>query len=147
MDKKTTAILALLVLLAITGTGWLSASLRPVPHDTTYEWTRIFHGYRAYLDRRISHATMIGTSMEPTIREGDTVLWVGVDNKTELGVGDIIIYEHPTLIGHPIVAHRIVEVGAGGFWTRGDNEIGRQWVPEDRVRGLVIGVIYRKGVP
>lgn len=144
MDKKTTAILVLLVLFVITGGGWFSSWLKPagrIPYDNTYKWTEIFGGYEAYLDRRISYTTISGTSMVPTFKDGDVVLWVEVDNKAELESGDIIIYQpQPTV-------HRIIEVGAenGEYWfrTKGDGS-GFEDPPvwEDDVQGLVIGVIY-----
>jgi len=148
-DKKTAAILVLLVLLVVTGVGWLKAALETPPYDSTYNWAEYFPGYEAYLDRRIHPATMSGTSMTPTINDGDTVLWVEVENKAEFKVGDIIIFKHPTLAGVDNIAHRIVEVEVVGeeYWfkTKGDNlpEPDRQMVPENNVHGLVIGVIYK----
>lgn len=144
IDKKTAAILALLALLVITGIGWFSASLRP--HGRI--WTEFFRGYEAYLDQRIFCSVLSGSSMEPTISNGDAVLWVEVDNKAELKVGGIIIYEHPTYTGHPLVAHRIIEVemqdGGYRFRTQGDNlsEPDRHWILDGGVQGLVIGVMY-----
>jgi signal peptidase I len=154
MDKKTATILALLVLLAITGLGWVISWQRPaqerIPYNNTYKWTEIFRGYEAYLDRRITYSVVEGPSMAPTLRVGDAVLWVEVDNKAELKVGDIIIFKHPTLAGVDNVAHRIVEiVPANGdilkFRTKGDNLSApdQQPVPEGNVHGLVIGVMYR----
>ena len=149
MDKKTVVILALLVLVAITGIGWLSAAWKPaqnIPYDKTYEWTEIFRGYEAYLDRRIYHAVMQTTSMAPTINPGDSVLWVEVENMAELTVGDIIIYKHPTRPWAENVCHRIIEVGSGDrggqFKTRGDNSPEEHWVPSANIHGLVIGVVY-----
>ena len=149
LDKKTVAILALLISVTITGIGWLSAERKPaqnIPYDDTYKWTEYFHGYEAYLDRRIYRAVMQTTSMAPTINPGDSVLWVEVDNKAELKVGNIIIYKHPTRPGVDNVCHRIIELGQNGyrFRTQGDNlsDPDRHWVSEELVHGLVIGVIY-----
>jgi signal peptidase I len=156
MDKKTAAILALLVLLVITGIGWFNAELKPkhrkIPYDNTYAWAEFFHGYEAYLDRRISFSTVSGTSMEPTFGENDKVLWVEVD-PAELKVGDIIIYNHPTKPGEGPIAHRIIDIMKNGeyrFETKGDNRsesdaetaISAYFVSEDDLKGLVIGVIY-----
>jgi signal peptidase I len=150
MDKKTMAVLALLALVLLVGIGWLSAELRlksvsPIPEGVE-NWVNIFDGYEAYLDQRISYAVMIGTSMAPTIKDNDTVLWVEVDNKAEFKVGDIIIYRHPTLSGLDNIAHRIIEVGTGDrenqFLTKGDNSSEEYWVPEGNIHGLVIGVLY-----
>jgi signal peptidase I len=96
-----------------------------------------------------------GTSMTPAINDGDTVLWVEVENKAELKVGDIIIFKHP--VGDGYLAHRIVckmEVKAKGkylFLTKGDKHVpdkeGRRYLdryatPGENVLGLVIGVLY-----
>ena len=152
-DKKTVTILVLLALSAVMGIGWLKAALGPqpeeIPHDNTYNWAEYFHGYEAYLDQRISYAVMIGTSMAPTIKDNDVVLWVEVDNMAELKVGDIIIYQHPTRPYLDNIAHRIIEVGTGDrenqFLTKGDNSSEEYWVPEGNIHGLVIGVIYKNG--
>lgn len=151
IDKKTAVILALLVLLAITGIGWFRAELEPpprkIPYDNTYAWAEFFRGYEAYLDRKISVWGIIGDSMEPTFGENDAVLVVEVD-PAELKLGDIIVFEHPTRPADPPKAHRIIEVGTlnGGykFRTQGDNrsEPDRHWVSEDKIHGLVIGVVY-----
>lgn len=150
MDKKTVAIFALLALLIIMGAGWFStrqeSTHENIPYDNTYDWTEIFGGYEAYLDRRISYSIVSGDSMEPTFGENDVVLWVEVD-PAELKVSDIIIFAHPTRPGHPPMAHRIIEVGQNAeyrFRTQGDNmsEPDQHWVPEENIQGLVIGVIY-----
>lgn len=160
VDKKETAIVALLVLLVFTGVGWLSSVRKstsdnalPVPYDNTYSWATIFHGYEAYLDRSISYSTPSGTSMEPTFGEGDAVIWAGVENIAELKVGDIIIYNHPTKPGEGPIAHRIINIMKNGeykFETKGDNRsesdaqtaISAYYVMEDDLKGLVIGVVY-----
>jgi len=150
IDKKTVAIFVLLALLVIAGVGWFSARSNPVheniPYENIYNWTQIFHGYEAYLDRRISYSVVSGTSMAPTFGDNDMVLWVEVDNMAELKVGDIIIYQHPTRPYLDNIAHRIIEVGTGSrenqFMTKGDNSSEEYWVPEGNIHGLVIGVIY-----
>lgn len=152
MDKKTAVILALLVLLAIVGFGWFSSWLKSaqerIPYDNTYKWTEIFRGYEAYIDRRISYSVVSGPSMVPTFKDGDMVLWVEVDNKAELKVGDIIFYKHPTR-PQDNIAHRIIEVkvqdGGYYFMTKGDAlaENDGYWIPEGNVHGLIIGVIYQ----
>jgi len=150
VDRKGVAILALTVALVAMGIGWLSSGSRPhenLPYDNTYEWTEIFRGYEAYLDRRISYSLVSGTSMEPTFGEGDVILWVEVEGE-DLKVGDIIIYKHPTRPGIDNIVHRIIEVGMTygeyRFIAKGDNlpEPDRNWIPEGNVHGLVIGVIY-----
>lgn len=156
VDKKTMAIFTLLVLVTITGIGWLSSALKPERVSSLPEeidnWVELFNGYEAYLDRRISYSTVSGTSMEPTFGENDKVLWVEV-NSAELKVGGIIIYDHPTKPGENPIAHRIIEIMKNGeyrFETKGDNRlesdaetaISAYFVSEDDLKGLVIGVIY-----
>ena len=156
IDKKEIVILALLVLLAITGLGWFRAELEPpheniphenIPYNNTYAWAEIFRGYEAYLDRRIASWVIRGSSMEPTFGENDVVLVVEVD-PAELKVGDIIVFDHPTRPDFPTMAHRIVEVrvqnGEYDFMTKGDHlsERDQHWLSEDKIHGLVIGVVY-----
>ena len=150
MDRKGVAILALTIALVAMGIGWLSSGWKSnenIPYDNTYGRTEIFHGYAAYLDRRISYSVISGTSMEPTFGEGDVVLWVEVEGE-DLKVGDIIIYKHPTRPGYDNIVHRIIEVGMTygeyRFIAKGDNlsEPDPNWIPEGNVHGLVIGVIY-----
>lgn len=152
VDKKTAAILVLIVLVAITGVGWYIAWSKPprvLPLPEGVEnWTRYFQGYEAYLDSNIYHSDVDGGSMEPTFRDGDTVIWVEVDNTTEFRVGDIIIYKHPTRPYRDNVVHRIVEIGTGDrenqFKTKGDNSPEEYWVPIGNIHGLVIGVVYHE---
>ncbi len=156
MDKKTTTIFALLVLVTVTGVGWLSSELRserarPLPGGIE-NWTELFHGYEAYLDQNIYYSTVSGTSMEPTFGENDKVLWVEVD-PSELKVGDIIVYDHPTKPAEGTIVHRIIKIMKNGeyrFETKGDNRsesdaetaISAYYVSENDLKGLVIGVIY-----
>jgi signal peptidase I len=154
-DKKMLAIIGLLALLLVASIGWFNAETKihanKISYDNTYNWTEYFHGYEAYLDKRIYRAVMVTTSMTPTINVGDTLLWVEIENFAELRVGDIIIYKHPTLAGLDNIAHRIVEIVHSSegykFRTKGDNLLmpDQHLVPESNVRGLVIGVIYGKG--
>ncbi len=150
IDKKTAAILVLIVLVVITGTGWYNAwskSPRVLPLPEGVEnWTQYFPGYEAYLDSEIHASVVSGGSMEPTFGDGDMILWVEIDDIAELGVGDIIIYKHPTRPYRDNIAHRIIEVGMGDrenqFKTKGDNSPEEYWVPSGNIHGLIIGVIF-----
>lgn len=95
-----------------------------------------------------------GTSMTPTINDGDTIFYAEIDNVAKLKVGDIIIFKNPA--GDGILAHRIMSVITvkGEYWfsTRGDKWIpdkeGRRYkdryaVPAKDVLGVVIGVMYK----
>lgn len=151
IDRKTAAILALLVLVAITGAGWVWTASRPervLPLPVGIEnWTQYFRGYDAYIGREVYASVVHGTSMQPTLSENDLIMWVEV-NPSELRVGDIILFKHPTVPSIDNVAHRIVEVdvqdGEYEFRTAGDNNSGPDLnlVPAGNVHGLVIGVVY-----
>lgn len=149
VEKTTALIITLLVALTITGAGWIIES-SPEYVETfpsgIYNWTEYFHGYQAYLDKRIFSSIIRSSSMSPTFTENDLILWVSV-NTSELRVGDIILFKHPTM-DFDNVAHRIVEIQFDGgkyqFRTKGDNFSGldRYYIPEANVHGLVIGVVY-----
>ena len=162
-DKKMAAALVVLVLAAVTGLGWYLAWSRPqgatnpevaenwmMYFPELENWTVYFHGYEAYLDRKIHASVVNGSSMEPTFRDGDVVIWIEVDNTMELKVGDIIIYKHPTRPYLDNIVHRIIEVGVdyreNQFKTKGDNSPEEYWVPRANIHGLVIGVIYRNSL-
>ncbi len=87
----------------------------------------------------------VGTSMEPTIAEGDSVavIPIGTDR---MSVGDIIVYRSPlpALNGeYPLVAHRIVEIRGDIIHTRGDNRtaIDPFDVTPDHIQGKVMFII------
>lgn len=166
IDKKDVAIIISLALFLTTCFAWTISILKPsqqenenalpIPYDNTYSWTEIFHGYEAYLDRRIHYSPAIGTSMEPTFGEGDAVIWVEIESIEELKVGDIIIYQHPTRPDEGQIAHRIINIIKNGeyrFETKGDNRsesdahtpLSSYYVTEEYLRGIVIGVVYDTG--
>lgn len=61
-----------------------------------------------------------GTSMLPTLEEGDLVIIQNVPF-SDLHVGDIIVYNPPCSATGSSVIHRIVNFSSGGAVTRGDN--------------------------
>lgn len=157
-DKKTMIILILLGLFVVSRVGWFYASseednlednVEECSFENVYNWSELFHGYEAYLDKEISYSEVQGTSMEPTFEKNDILLWVKVDI-SNLKEGDIIIYEHPTR-GDELIAHRIIDVlGGNKFETKGDNRkksdaktnVSAYYVTKEDYKGLVIGVIY-----
>jgi signal peptidase I len=64
-----------------------------------------------------------GTSMLPTLEEGDLVVIQNVPF-SNLQVGDIIVYNPPCSATGSSVIHRIIEPSGGGFITKGDNNPG-----------------------
>jgi len=71
---------------------------------------------------------IFGGSMEPTLQSGSLMMIEPIDAK-DVKVGDIIVYNVPTLIREyysypPVVAHRVIEIKTKpmlGFRTKGDN--------------------------
>ncbi len=98
---------------------------------------------------------IFGSSMEPTLQSGSLMIIEPVD-PTEVKVGDIIVYNVPSLIqdtyGYPpVVAHRVIKIlTEPGFYfrTKGDNtgEDPFSIRPQD-VRGTVGDQIPYLGLP
>jgi signal peptidase len=84
-----------------------------------------------------------GTSMAPTINENDLIYWRKVD-PSEVVIGDLIVYVHPTVPNPPLIVHRVVEIrvedGHYYFRTKGDNlpYLDRYWVDENHLMGIVV---------
>jgi signal peptidase I len=87
-------------------------------------------------------AHVISGSMEPEIRVGSTVLLYPA---TEIAVGDVIVY-HPIGLGRELIVHRVIDVTAEGYITKGDaaaktdQEMGEPPVHLDRIAGKVFVV-------
>jgi len=91
-------------------------------------------------------------SMEPTYYTGDLVIIKGFDGK-DIEVGDVIVFQPPgynELILHRVVAKKY-DNGIYYFLTKGDNPRTNKyidrwgWVPENRIKGKVIGRIPALG--
>lgn len=84
-------------------------------------------------------------SMTPTFDKGHKlILQYPILSESELGLGDIIIFENGA--GVPVV-HRIVEIGEdkGGWYcvTKGDNNLLKDpKVRFHQIKYLVVGVLY-----
>ena len=88
-----------------------------------------------------------GTSMLPTLEEGDLVVVQGVPF-SDLSVGDIIVYDPPCSATGASVIHRVVGFSEGGVVTKGDNNgyadpgpISNGPVTQDCYVGKVVFVI------
>jgi signal peptidase len=86
------------------------------------------------------YVTVTGTSMEPTLHDGDLVV---LREEDTYGTGDVIAYRVPE--GEPGAGYRIVHrviggSGAEGYVTRGDNRLSDDyWRPVD---GDVLGTLW-----
>ncbi|TRO54135.1 signal peptidase I [Candidatus Bathyarchaeota archaeon] len=95
-----------------------------------------------------------GYSMEPTIREGDILVFRGVSTE-EVKVGDVLLFQVPDeMVGllPERITHRVVEIrkeaGVTYFRTKGDNApLDTFEIPADKVVGLNIAVIPYVGAP
>ena len=76
-----------------------------------------------------------GTSMYPTLEEGDMVVVTSVPYSS-LKVGDIIVYDPPCSATGNSVIHRIVGIGTGGLTTKGDNNFAT-----DQNAGIAAGPV------
>jgi signal peptidase I len=93
-----------------------------------------------FLGGPAAYVTVTGTSMEPTLRDGDLVV---LREEDTYATGDVIAYRVPD--GEPGAGYRIVHrvvggSGAKGYVTRGDNRLSDDyWRPDD---GDVLGALW-----
>jgi len=92
---------------------------------------------------------VISDSMAPEINTGDLLFVQGRDPE-DIEVGDIIVFDaHDLWAGAPDepIVHRVVDIenrdGRLYFRTKGDanEDKDEKWIPEHRVKGVVIGKI------
>jgi len=85
------------------------------------------------------------TSMLPTLEDGDMLLLQGVDNKSAIEIGEIIVFYNPRSTQPERIVHRIINIeiieGKVNFITKGDNNriADQKPVPLDNVIGVVVG--------
>ena len=95
-----------------------------------------------YMDQEYLFAsTGVGTSMEPYIENGDTVIVITADHPDfDIKVGDVIVYY---MDDGTAVAHRVYHIDDERYFVKGDNnELRDQWsVKENQIVGKVYEVI------
>jgi signal peptidase I len=85
------------------------------------------------------------TSMLPTLEDGDMLLLQGVDNKSAIDIGEIIVFYNPRSTQPERIVHRIIDTqiidGEVHFITKGDNNriADQKPVPPENVIGIVMG--------
>jgi signal peptidase len=92
--------------------------------------------------------------MEPSIREGDILVFRGVEPE-EVEVGDVILFEVPEDMEGllpPRITHRVTEIkrenGGLYFRTKGDNApLDTYEIPAGNVVGINVAVIPYVGLP
>lgn len=94
----------------------------------------------AYTNGAPSLVYVYSNSMEPLIKVNDAFL---IWPEKSFEVGDIIVYR-PLVLEAPYITHRIVDIGANGYITKGDNSIsedqaaGEPTVEKSRIIGKVV---------
>src|SRR3989344_2809801 len=71
-----------------------------------------------YLETPYPIAAITSGSMWPELREGDFIFIQGNIEKSELGIGDVIVYRNKD--GSTFTIHRIVALGDDTLTTKGD---------------------------
>ena len=61
-------------------------------------------------------AAITSSSMWPSLKKGDLVLIKGIQDKKEIKIGDIIVYENP----RGFTIHRVIKTGENTLITKGD---------------------------
>ena len=92
-------------------------------------------GLAYVLDSPYPMAAITSGSMWPSLKKGDLVLIKGVNNKGEVKVSDIVVYNNPS--GFTI--HRVVEINGNTITTKGDaNNISDPTVKYEDIVGKAV---------
>ncbi|MCW4050846.1 MAG: signal peptidase I [Candidatus Bathyarchaeota archaeon] len=95
-----------------------------------------------------------GRSMQPTINEGDILVFKGITAE-EVAIGDIVLFEVPDYMIEllpPKITHRVTEIrqDSDGYYfrTKGDNApLDTYEIPGDKILGKNVAVIPFIGLP
>ena len=80
-----------------------------------------------------------GISMKPLLRQGKDLMIIEKRKAGQiLKENDVVLFERPN---GDTVLHRIVGEGEGGFYILGDNCIDPEFVPGDKIIGVLTGVV------
>lgn len=91
---------------------------------------------RRILKARWTRVTVVGQSMSPTLRHGQSLMMRKVDSSYSPRKSDLVAFQNPVLHSKPrLLIKRVVRVGRdGSVWVSGDarRSIGSQqfgWIP------------------
>jgi len=111
----------------------------------------ILIGLKYALNTELPYSPVEGRSMEPNYYQGDLVFIQGLNNKSQLAIGEVIVFHRPSdwdfLIIHRITDKAYYEVeGQWYFLTKGDNNAApdifptnyKGWVPASNIIGRVV---------
>lgn len=80
-----------------------------------------------------------GVSMKPLLRQGKDLMIIERRKQGQrLKENDVVLFERPN---GDTVLHRIVGVHDGGFDILGDNCIDPEFVPDEKIIGVLTGVV------
>ena len=80
-----------------------------------------------------------GVSMRPLLREGRDIMIIEKRTPdTVLSTGMAVLFERPT---GDLVLHRIYREKGNGFLILGDNCINPEYVEDDRIIGILTGIV------
>ena len=84
-----------------------------------------------------------GFSMEPIIKEGrDAVMIKKREKGCKLNKYDVVLFERPN---GSLVLHRVTDEVEGGYLILGDNCIEKEFVPDERILGIMTGIVRNSG--
>jgi signal peptidase I len=110
-------------------------SLRPILRALAYVLVLgLIVGSFAYFTLAFARK-VTGTSMYPTLEEGDMVVVLGVPYSS-IKVGDIVVYDPPCSATGNSVIHRVVGIDPSGLVTKGDNNFAT-----DQAAGIATGPV------
>ncbi len=92
------------------------------------------------LDTPYPMATITSGSMWPALKEGDLVFIQGIKSKSDMSIGDVVVYRNKE--NGTFVIHRVVAMGEKTFTTKGDANFSK----DDPVRYEdAVGKAYELG--
>ena len=157
--KKVELLLAAIVVIAVSATvynfradyidaqpsSWIASD------DISGMYNLNTHTYQLSIPDSPDNIRVMGTfpthSMLPTISDTSTVLILELEDKSQINVGDIVVFEYESIT----IPHRVVEKGSDGrglfFVTKGDhnrdNDMGFCGkVRPEQVIGVIVGILY-----
>jgi signal peptidase I len=94
-------------------------------------------GLKKYFGTEYPLAAIVSNSMWPAIKEGDIVLIRGVDAKSDVNLGDVVVYRTEDAY----IIHRVIAKDEDAVITKGDsNEISDDPITYDSIVGKAVTV-------
>ncbi|MDR2572294.1 MAG: hypothetical protein LBD23_18630 [Oscillospiraceae bacterium] len=94
-----------------------------------------------YIDNRLQKTNIIGSSMEPILRNGDVGFLIEMPKYT---IGEIIVFKYAINKHDKLLAHRIVNIEKNYYHCKGDNSLEIEKVELSAVLGK-LALVKRNG--